>query len=62
MYMKRVRQVSSQVGKFSSVVLNLTIETCAFNPNQLLDIWVSYELYFPCMQRSEILCQLVKKQ
>ena len=62
MYMKRVRQVSSQVGKFSSVVLNLTVETCAFNPNQLLDIWVSFELYLPCMKRSEILCQLVKKQ
>ena len=49
MYMKRVRQVSSQVGKFSSVVLNLIVETCAFNPNQLLDIWVLFELHFPCM-------------
>lgn len=48
--MKQVRQVSSQIERFSSVVLSLTVGNCAFNQNQLLDTWVLSTLHFSCMQ------------
>lgn len=48
-YIKQVKQVSPQVGKLNSIVLNLTVENCAFNQNQLLDTWELFKLYFPCM-------------
>lgn len=60
--MKRVRQVSSEVGKFSSVIFKPNSSELCFQPKSTSRHMGIVQTLFPMHVRSETLCQVVERQ